>query len=256
MERIQKVIAASGVTSRRKAEELIAQGRVKVNGVIVENLGFKVMPKDQILVDDVEITKSLKYYFVLNKPRGVVSTVSDQFNRKTVIDFLPPELKDMRLFPVGRLDYDTKGVIILTNDGEFTNRLVGPTSGIQKEYLVRVKGIISSEEVIQLQKGVMINNKKTLPAIVVIDSVDRKNNSSLVRITITEGMYHQVKEMFKSVNHEVKHLTRVRFGCIRIDNLHEGEIRKLSIHEIKTLYELSKADKVIKKVSFNKLNLF
>lgn len=250
MERIQKRIASCGVASRRKAEELIKEGRVKVNGVLIENLGYKLNPNDEVTIDDVIISKVQKQYYVLNKPRAVISTVDDEHSRKTVLDFCSPEILKDRIYPVGRLDYDTKGVILLTNDGDFMNRMVGPQSGIQKEYLVRIKGIITKQEIEKLEKGIILNGKKTLPAIVYLESIDRKNNSCLVRITITEGVNHQIKEMFSSIGHDVKRLTRVRFGNIRIDDLHEGEIRKLTPHEIKVLYELSKASKILKKDNF------
>ncbi len=247
MERIQKRIASCGVASRRKAEELIKEGRVKVNGQVVETLGYKLNPNDEVTVDDIVIGKVQKQYYVLNKPRAVISSANDEHNRKTVLDYCSKEMLKDRLYPVGRLDYDTKGVILLTNDGDFMNRMVGPQSGIQKEYLVRIKGIISQEEIQKLEKGVIINGHQTLPSLVDIDSVDRKNNSCLVRITITEGINHQVKEMFASIGHEVKKLTRVRFGNIRIDDLHEGEVRRLTPHEVKVLFELSKASKILKR---------
>lgn len=247
MERIQKRIAASGVASRRKAEELILEGRVKVNGIVISNLGTKVGPKDEVTVDDVVVSKLSSLYLVLNKPRGYISSVSDEFDRKTVMDLVPKEFKDFHVFPVGRLDYDTKGVLILTNDGDFMNQMVGPKSGVQKEYLVRVKGIVNSSVLNRLENGVMINGKMTLPAIVSLESIDRENSSSLVRITITQGMNHQVKEMFKAVGNEVKRLTRVRFGNIKIDDMSEGEIRRLTIHEVKTLLELAKQPKLLRK---------
>ncbi len=247
MERIQKRIAASGIASRRKAEELILEGRVKVNGLVVNNLGTKVGPKDEVTVDDVVVSKLSSLYLALNKPRGYISTVSDDLGRKTVIDLVPNEFKDFHVFPVGRLDYDTKGIIILTNDGEFMNLMVGPQSGVQKEYLARVKGIVNASALNRLENGVMINGKMTLPAIVSLASIDRENSSSLVRITITQGMNHQVKEMFKAVGYEVKKLTRVRFGNIKIDDLSEGEIRRLTIHEVKTLIELSKQSKILRR---------
>lgn len=246
MERIQKRIAASGMASRRKAEELILEGRVKVNGIVTTSLGTKVGPKDEVTVDDVIVSKLSSMYLVLNKPRGYISSVSDELGRKTVIDLVPHELRSYSVFPVGRLDYDTKGVILLTNDGEFMNLMVGPKSGIQKEYLVRTKGIVTNDAINRLENGVMVNGKMTLPALVSLDSIDRDNSSSLVRITITQGMNHQVKEMFKAVGYEVKRLTRVRFGCIKIDDLSEGEIRRLTVHEVKTLIELSKHSKILR----------
>lgn len=252
MERIQKRIAASGIASRRKAEELILDGRVKVNGVVITSLGIKVGPKDEVTVDGVVASKLSSIYLVLNKPRGYISSVSDELGRKTVIDLVPNEFKNYSLFPVGRLDYDTKGVIILTNDGEFMNMMVGPKSGIQKEYLVRIRGVITNDAINRLENGVMINGKMTLPAIVSLDSIDRTNSSSLVRIIITQGMNHQVKEMFKAVGYEVKRLTRVRFGSIKIDDLSEGGIRRLTVHEVKTLIELSKQSKILRHDNYKK----
>lgn len=252
MERIQKRIAASGLTSRRKAEELILEGRVKVNGEVVNSLGCKVRPSDEVSVDDVVVFKTSSIYLALNKPRSCVSTVNDDLGRKTVMDLLPPEYRDLRIFPVGRLDYDTKGVILLTNDGNFMNMMVGPKSGIQKEYLVRVKGIMNKDDLDKLENGVMVNGKLTLPAIVSIESIDRANSSTLVRIVITQGMNHQVKEMFKTIGYEVKRLTRVRFGCVEINDLSEGAIRRLDIHEVKTLIELSKASKILRRDTYHR----
>ena len=247
MERLQKRIAESGVCSRRKAEELITAGKVKVNGVVITLLGTKVSYNDVIEVDGKIIEKEEKKYYVINKPRGVVCTASDDRGRKTILYILPERIKQERIYPVGRLDYDTKGVLLLTNDGEFMNAMVGPKSGIEKEYLARVKGIMTMTDVKKLTEGVVLNGKKTLPAVVEIVSFDREHGSSLVKIIITEGNYHQVKEMFKSIDHEVKKLTRVRFGNITVNNLKEGEIKVLSIHEVKTLYGLAKQSRNINK---------
>lgn len=246
MERLQKRIAESGVCSRRKAEELITLGKVKVNGVVVTTLGTKVSGDDVIEVNDKVISTEVKRYYVINKPRGVVCTANDPLNRITIIDILPDKIKQERLYPVGRLDYDTKGVLLLTNDGNFMNEMVGPKSGIEKEYLVRIKGILQMEAVKKLSKGVIINNKLTLPAIINVDSFDYEHKSTLVKITITDGSYHQVKEMFKAVGHEVKKLTRIRFGNITLDGLKEQEVRSLTIHEIKQLYALAKQNRNIK----------
>ncbi len=247
-ERLQKRLVAAGVASRRKAEELIRDGRVKVDNVIITEMGYIVSPKAEIKVDNVVINKELKKYYCMNKPRSVISSVSDDKGRKTIIDIIPDKLKTERLFPVGRLDYDTKGIILITNDGEFMNALVGPKSGIQKEYLVRVEGVIKKEELIPFEKGLTIKGQKYLPALTLIESVDYKNKSSLVRIIITEGKYHQVKEMFAAINHPVKRMNRIRFGNITIEGLKEGEIRSLTPHEVKVLIELSKHDKVLKSV--------
>ena len=247
MERLQKRIAECGICSRRKAEELILAGKVKVNGEVITILGTKVSYDDVIEVNGKIIEKETKKYYVINKPRGVVCTSSDDRGRTTIIDILPEILKKERLYSVGRLDYDTKGVLLLTNDGEFMNALVGPKSGLEKEYLARVKGIFTFTDIKKLSEGIVINGKKTLPAVVTIESLDREHGSSLVRIIITEGNYHQVKEMFKATGHEVKKLTRVRFGHITINNLKEGEVRVLTIHDVKTLYALSKQSKDITK---------
>ena len=247
MERLNKVIAASGICSRRKADQLIAEGKVTINSKVVTELGTMVSNKDLVQVNGVELAKEDKKYYCLYKPRGVISSVSDEKDRRTVISILPEMLKKERLFPVGRLDYDTNGVIILTNDGEFMNACVGPSSGVEKEYLARVKGIVKKEELEIFYKGMRINGEKLLPCRYNLESVDTVNQSSLVRVITTEGKYHQIKEMFKAIGHEVKKLKRVRFGCVTLDGLKEGEIRPLTIHEIKTFYFLAKEDKNIRK---------
>ena len=248
MERLQKRIAASGVASRRKAEELIKQGCVKVNNEVITEMGYLVTNKDQIKVYDKLITKvEEKIYLVLNKPQSTICSVNDEHKRKTVIDLLPEEFKKYRLFPVGRLDYDTKGVLILTNDGEFMNQMVGPKSGVEKEYLARVEGIVEFKELHGIIHGLEYKGVKYLPAFVEIVSVDKDHNSSLIRIIITEGKNHQVKNMFLAINHKVKKLTRTRFGNITTKDLLVGEVRHLSVHEVKQLIALSKQEKNIRK---------
>ncbi|MGI6709953.1 MAG: pseudouridine synthase [Bacilli bacterium] len=238
MERLQKVIAQAGIASRRKAEELIASNRVKVNDVIVNTMGYKVSKTDVVKVDDIVIEKQTLKYYVLNKPRYIISSTTDDKNRDTIISFLPKELQQYNLFPVGRLDYDTKGVIILTNDGELANLLIGPTSFVEKEYLVRVDGIPNKETLRKLATGVNIDGYTTRKCKVKINSIDSTNNSSLINIVISEGKYHQIKRMFESVGHKVKRLSRIRFGCVKINNLKEGEVRELTFHEVKQLYSL------------------
>lgn len=235
MERLQKYLARCGVASRRSAEAMIAEGRVKVNGQIVQEMGYKIADSDQVMVDDVDIEVIERKYFVMNKPRYLISSVSDEKNRATVISILPPAYQKLRLFPVGRLDYDTKGVLLLTNDGDFMQSLVGPQSSLEKEYLVRVSGIIGKEHIKQLIQGVDIGGYTTRKAQVYIDSIDRVHQSSLVGIILQEGKYHQVKKMFEVIGFPVKRLTRIRFGIIKIDGLKEGEVRELSPHEIKQL---------------------
>ena len=243
MERLQKRIAASGVASRRKAEELIKAGKVKVNDVVITEMGFLVKDSDIIKVNNEVITTNEKVYFVLNKPSGYICSVNDEKNRKTVIDILPDEVKKYNVFPIGRLDYDTKGVLLLTNDGDFMYQMVGPASGVEKEYLARVEGIVNESELSPLKKGLKYKGINYLPAFVTLESVDKIHNSSLVRIIITEGKNHQVKNMFEAINHKVKKLSRTRFGSVTLDNLPVGYIRPLTIHEIKTLYGKSKQEK-------------
>lgn len=244
MERLQKYMASCGVASRRASERLISEGRVKVNGEVVTEMGFQVSKNDLVLVDGKEIFKeNIKKYYVINKPRSVLSTVDDPKGRKTVISILPEDLKDMRLFPVGRLDYDTKGVLILTNDGDFMNSVVGPRSNTEKEYLVRVKGIVSKEDIARLQRGVNIGDYITRPCFAYIKELDRKNQSTLIGIVLNEGKYHQVKRMIEAIGYIPVRLTRIRFGCVELNNLAEGEVRELSIHELKTLIAQSKEKK-------------
>ena len=185
------------------------------------------------------LTIEEKVTLVMNKPRYVLSTVNDDLGRKTIIDLLPTPWQKLRLYPIGRLDYDTKGVLLLTNDGELSNKLIGPSSSIEKEYLVRVDGIISNETLKKLASGIDIEGKKTRKARTFLESIDSKNQSSLVKIIIVEGRNHQVKKMFAAVGHKVKRLTRMRFGNIEINDLKEGQVRKLTIHELKTLHSLT-----------------
>lgn len=247
MERLQKRIAASGIASRRKAEELIKEGRVKVNDEIITEMGYLVKDSDIIKVDNNVITANEKGYFVLHKPSGYICSVSDDKKRKTVIDILPTEIKNYNVFPIGRLDYDTKGVLLLTNDGDFMYQMVGPSSGVEKEYLARVDGVVTEQDLIPLKKGLKYKGTTYLPAFVTLESIDRTHNSSLVRIIITEGKNHQVKNMFEAINHKVKKLTRTRFGSVTLDNLPVGCVRALTIHEIKTLYGKAKQEKNLRK---------
>ena len=233
MERLQKVIAQSGVTSRRKAEELIKEGKVKVNGVVVTELGTKVSSKDEIAVNDRIIEKEAKEYYLLNKPRGVVTTTSDDKNRKTVLDYINTEA---RIYPVGRLDYDTTGVLLLTNDGEFANILMHPNNQVDKVYLAKLNGIIKGEQINQLKNGVMLDDVLVKATRVKLKKVDPAKNTSMVEITIHEGKNHQVKRMFEAVGFLVDKLTRERIGVFQIKDLKSGEYRKLTPKEIQVVY--------------------
>lgn len=233
MERLQKVIAQSGVTSRRKAEELIKEGKVKVNGIVVTELGTKVSSKDEIAVNDRIIEKEAKEYYLLNKPRGVVTTTSDDKNRKTVLDYINTEA---RIYPVGRLDYDTTGALLLTNDGEFANILMHPNNQVDKVYLAKLNGIIKGEQINQLKNGVMLDDVLVKATRVKLKKVDPAKNTSMVEITIHEGKNHQVKRMFEAVGFLVDKLTRERIGVFQIKDLKSGEYRKLTPKEVQVVY--------------------
>jgi len=235
MERLQKVIALSGYCSRRKAEELIAQGKVRVDGKVVTELGVKVDGNNVITVDGKTLTKETKEYILLYKPRGVVTTTSDEKNRKTVLDLVDT---DKRLYPVGRLDYDTTGILLLTNDGELTNLLIHPRNQVDKVYVAKIEGILSKDEANTLERGVVIDGYKCSKSKVKVKKIDKKNNVSLVQITISEGKNHQVKNMFLAVGHKVLKLKREKIAFLDLTGLKPGEYRKLNMKEVKKLYSL------------------
>ena len=237
MERLQKVIAYAGVASRRKAEQLITEGKVKVNGIVVTELGTKVSDKDRIEVNNEIIEKEKKEYYLLNKPRGVVTTTQDDKNRKTVVDLIPTSA---RIYPVGRLDYDTTGVLLLTNDGEFANILMHPTSNVDKVYMAKLEGIIKGEQINQLKDGVELDGEIVKPSRVKLKKVDPKSNSCMVQITIHEGKNHQVKRMFEAVGFEVLKLKREKEAFFDLKDLQSGEFRKLTPKEVAKVYGLQK----------------
>lgn len=236
MERLQKIIANSGVTSRRKAEELILDGKVKVNGKTVTELGTKVSSSDVIQVNGIAISKEEKVYYLLNKPREVICAVSDDKGRKTVVDLIED---NKRIYPVGRLDYDTTGLIILTNDGDFANLLMHPKNEVDKCYVAKIDGMLSPKEMMTLKTGVVIDKVKTRRARVKVRKIDKETNTSIVEITIHEGKNHQVKRMFEAVGHEVLKLKRERIGFLDLTGLKSGEYRKLNHKEVTTLYSLA-----------------
>ncbi len=238
-ERLQKVMAASGVASRRKCEEIIQSGRVRVNGKIITELGTKVSKKDKIEVDGNPLTKESLVYYVLYKPTGYLTAVSDKLGRRTVMDLIPADiLKENRIFPIGRLDYDTSGVLLITNDGDLSYRLTRSAKEIEKVYQVRIDGIITQDGINQLMKGILLDGRLTKRAKVEVLSLDKKNNSSLLLLTITEGRNRQVRRMCENIGYPVKKLKRVSFGGVTLDGLSVGEIRSLKPHEVKVLYSL------------------
>lgn len=237
MERLQKVIAQAGITSRRKAEKLILAGKVKVNGRVVTELGTKVdINKDKIIVDGIPLEREEPVYYLLYKPRSVISAVTDDKNRKVVTDFIPT---DKRIFPVGRLDYDTSGVILLTNDGDFAHMLMHPKYEIEKTYIAKVEGIISKETMNQLKKGIELEDGKTSPAKVKRIAINKKKKTSIVELTIHEGRNHQVKRMLESVGHPVLKLKRERFAFLTCEGMNPGEYRLLTPKEVKQLVALA-----------------
>lgn len=226
MERLQKILAHANIASRRKSEEIILEGRVKVNGVIVTELGSKVDKHDKIEVDGKPIEMAQHLYFLLNKPTGYVSTTSDEKNRKTVLDLLHPDFKDIRLYPVGRLDFDTAGILILTNDGDFTNKMTHPEHQIEKEYLVRVEGIVIRKKIIALRNGVIIDDDYlAVPKEVRLLELDKQYQSTLISITLTEGKNKQVRKMMEAIGHPVKKLTRVRYDFLTLEGVERGAYR-------------------------------
>lgn len=236
MERLQKVIANSGICSRRKAEELIQAGKVQVNGEVVTELGTKVSGKDEIMVNGKTIEKEEHVYFLLNKPRGVVTTASDDKNRTTVVDLIET---DKRIYPVGRLDYDTTGALILTNDGEFANLMMHPKNEIDKVYLAKVEGIASGKQVKELENGVIVDGIKLSSSRVKVKKINKEKEESFIELTIHEGKNHQVKNMLQSVGLPVIKLTRERIAFLTVDKLKSGDYRKLSNKEISQLYVLA-----------------
>lgn len=237
MERLQKVIANSGYCSRRKAEDEILKGNVSVNGEIIKEMGYKVNPNDVIIVNGVKLDKSEKVYVLLNKPRGVITSVSDDKERKTVVDLVQI---DTRIYPVGRLDYDTTGALLLTNDGELTNLLTHPKNHIPKVYMAKVEGIITGKEIHELEKGVVIDGKRTMPAKVKLRKLDKDKKVSMVELTIFEGRNHQVKKMFLKIGFPVIKLKREKIAFLNVKNLNSGEYRYLNPKEVKQLYSLTK----------------
>ena len=237
MIRLQKAIADLGYCSRRKAEELITDGKVYVNGKQITELGTKVDINDTIRVNDEILVHQEKEYYMFNKPREVVSTTNDDKGRRTVLDYIDT---DKRIYPIGRLDYDTTGLILLTNDGEFANAMMKPSNEIEKTYIAKINGILPKEDIIELKKGVIIDKRRCIPDKVKVKSIDNKNNTSIVEITIHEGKNHEIKKIFMHFDLDVLKLKRIRYGSLNLGNLNSGEYKKLSNKEIKTLYSLIK----------------
>lgn len=229
--RINQYIAAAGITSRRKADEMIEEGRVRVNGAVLTSQGYHVEEGDIVEVDGERIfPEQKKVYYLLNKPAGYVTSTADKEGRPVVTDLVPDHI---RVFPVGRLDLNTTGLLILTNDGDLSNKLMHPSHGFDKKYIVRAAGIITLREAKLLRDGIDIGGFVTSPAEVELIRHDR--NSTLAEITIHEGKNRQVRRMFKAIGHPVLELSRIGLGNLTIGRLAPGQCRKLSPAEVEYL---------------------
>ncbi|MCT4663513.1 MAG: rRNA pseudouridine synthase [Tissierellales bacterium] len=232
--RLQKFMALCGVASRRKSEVLIQEGKVKVNGKIIKELGFKIDPDKDVVEYNHSVLKQeqKKVYIMLNKPVGYVTTSKDQFNRPTVLDFF--ETIQQRIYPIGRLDYNTSGLLLLTNDGDFANKLTHPKHKVEKIYWAKIKGFITNAEKKSFERGLLIDGKKTSKAS--IKTIKKFEKNSVVEIVIREGRNRQVRKMCAAIGHDVLTLERRGIGIINLDeNLKPGKWRHLTKTEVEFL---------------------
>lgn len=237
MERLQKVIAQAGVCSRRKAEELIASGKVKVNGQVCDVLGTKVNGNDRIEVNGQLLeSKEEKVYYIMNKPKGCICTVSDDKGRKTVMDYAP---KGERIYPVGRLDYDTSGVLLLTNDGQFCNKMIHPRYHLPKKYIVNLQGMLTGEDIHSLKQGLVTRSETYQPAKVHIVQRDFTRDRMILELTIFEGKNHEVKNMMEALGYKVRRLHREMFATLEAKDMKPGEYRRLKPFEVKKLIKMA-----------------
>lgn len=228
--RLQKFLADAGVASRRKAETYILAGQIKVNGITVRQLGTKVNENDTVTWNGKTIENQQKYvYYMLNKPVGYVTTVKDQFDRPTVMDLIPTSPKE-RIFPVGRLDYQTTGLLLLTNDGALTYQLTHPSSGIEKVYRAKLFGTPTKMDIKQFQNGLVLDDQKLAPA--KLEVLEHSERFSIVTITILEGKNRQVRKMCEAIHHPVAALARISVGKLLLGDLPIGQHRRLTEKEI------------------------
>lgn len=238
-ERLQKILAAAGIASRREAEKIITAGRVRVNGKVVTELGSKFDPaRTRIMVDGKPIKAESKAYYMFYKPRGVVTTMSDPENRRSIADFV----KDLpeRVFPVGRLDYNTEGLLLLTNDGTLAQALMHPSHEVNKTYLVKVPGIVPDEKLDLLRMGIKLEDGMTAPAVVNLRSYEHEHNFTLFDITIHEGRNRQVRRMCDAIGFPVRDLKRIKMGPLTLSNLGRGKFRELTDGELLALKKAAK----------------
>ncbi|MCZ6601130.1 MAG: pseudouridine synthase [Acidobacteria bacterium] len=227
-QRIQKVLSHAGVASRREGERLLQAGRIRVNGTVVTELGLRVSPADRIEVDGQPVARGRRpLYVLMYKPRGCVTTLSDPQGRTTVADFLPDS--DVQLFPVGRLDYDSEGLLLFTNDGELAHSLMRPETHVPKTYLVKVRGQVDARALARLRRPFHIEGRHTLPAQA---EVQHRNRHTVLRIILMEGRRHQIREMCRRIDHPVLRLRRVSYGPLKDPGLRPGQTRHLSREEV------------------------
>lgn len=239
MERLQKVISQAGVASRRESERIIQQGRVTVNGKVVTEMGTKVTPgKDRIMVDGKPIAGEKLVYILLYKPKGIVTTLKDPQDRKTVASLVSDITQ--RIYPVGRLDYNTEGLLLLTNDGALTHALIHPSKKIDKTYIAKVAGRPSQEKLDLLRVGIQLEDGMTAPAVINMIDFDRERNMTSLQITIHEGKNRQIRRMFEAIGSDVKQLKRVQFAFLTLEGLRRGGYRHLLPQEVEALQNLNK----------------
>lgn len=236
LERLQKILARAGIASRRKAEQLMLAGRVTVNGKVVNRLGVKADPQtDHIKVDGKLIRSGVtpKHYYVAFKPPRMITSLADPQGRPTIADLLRNQKIRVRVFPVGRLDWDAEGLLLLTNDGELANKVMHPRTHLPKVYRIKVKGYPSEEKLQRIQKGMVLDRIRTLPAKV---SVEQKGDTNTwLRVTLVEGRQHQIKIMFDRIGHPVRHIRRIAIGPLTLSHVRTGEIRRLTPVELQRL---------------------
>jgi len=237
--RINKYLAMCGIGSRRACEKVVLGGRVKINDSVVLNLATEIdVSKDKVMVDSKRIQPILKHlYVMMHKPKGCITTMSDEKGRKTVVDYLPSKFKLKRVFPIGRLDFETEGLLLLTTDGSIANKLMHPSSSIPKTYVAKIEGDILESELEKLRSGIMMDGEKTKPCKVRrLDSFDEK--LSRIEVVITEGRNRQVRRMFEFVGKTVVFLKRTAIGDIKLGGLSRGECRELKIKELDILRKM------------------
>ncbi len=239
LERLQKVMSQAGIASRRESEKIIKEGRVTVNGKVVTELGTKVMPgNDRIMVDGKRIAGEKLVYIMLNKPKAVLTTLTDPQDRKTVASFVTDI--PQRIYPVGRLDYNTEGLLLLTNDGALTHSLIHPSKKINKTYIAKVSGQPLQEKIDKLRVGIELEDGMTAPAIIDFVEYDREKDLTSLKVTIHEGRNRQIRRMFAAIGSDVKQLKRIKFAFLTLEGVKRGSYRHLLASEVEELHRLNR----------------